>query len=74
MSGGRVGWWGLDHLQWIHSRHSCSLLCLPNCLLSSLTINISPQPSLAVAAAMSAAALSPWGTIPKAALGRRGSI
>ena len=47
---------------------------LPNCLLSSLTINISPQPSLAVAAAMSAAALSPWWTIPKAALGRRGSI
>ena len=44
---GEEGGRGLDHLQWIHSRHSCSLLCLPNCLLSSLTINICPPTPLA---------------------------
>ena len=87
MSGGRrVGWWGLDHLQWIHSRHSCSLLCLPNCLLSSLTINICPQTSLAafpvkrrpasLGPAAAAAAAACWWKLwgPKAALSRRGSI
>ena len=38
-------------MQWIHSRHSCSLLCLPNCLLSSRTINICPPTPLAALAA-----------------------
>ena len=56
------GWWGLDHLQWIHSRHSCSLLCLPNCLLSSLTINICPQTPLA---AFPAASLSGGGSFTR---------